>query len=146
MNRLDTFSFVETNVEDGDLSPLLELPMLRDVGTMDKKHSNYKFEQLNELLAERESIARDRGYSSGIKTTGSRFALVARTTSSSQPDSVDHVAALRRIYRIMPPAGRLPITPHSPWRLRVATCRFPETYAGWDVRRRRALCRRQRDK
>lgn len=53
MNRLDQFSFVETNVEDGDLSPLLELPRLRYVGTMDKKHYNYKFAKLNELLAER---------------------------------------------------------------------------------------------
>lgn len=53
MNRLDLFSFVETNVEDGDLSPLLELPMLRHVGTMDKKHYNYKFESINKLLDER---------------------------------------------------------------------------------------------
>jgi len=53
MNRLDQFSFVETNVEDGDLSPLLDLPRLRYVGTMDKKHYNYKFAKLNELLDER---------------------------------------------------------------------------------------------
>jgi hypothetical protein len=53
MNRLDLFSFVETNVEDGDLSPLLDLPMLRYVGTMDKKHYNYKFNRINELLDER---------------------------------------------------------------------------------------------
>ena len=50
MNRLDQFSFVETNVEDGDLSPLLDLPKLRYVGTMDKKHYNYKSERFNELL------------------------------------------------------------------------------------------------
>ncbi|MFO0870956.1 MAG: leucine-rich repeat domain-containing protein [Pirellulales bacterium] len=53
MNRLDSFSFVETLVEDGDLSPLLELPRLRYVGTMDKKHYNYKFAKLNQLLEER---------------------------------------------------------------------------------------------
>lgn len=53
MNRLDSFSFVETNVENGDLSPLLDLPRLRYVGTMDKKHYNYKFAKLNELLDER---------------------------------------------------------------------------------------------
>ncbi len=53
MNRLDLFSFVETTVEDGDLSPLLDLPMLRYVGTMDKKHYNYKFESINELLDKR---------------------------------------------------------------------------------------------
>jgi protein phosphatase 1 regulatory subunit 7 len=53
MNRLDFFSFVETNVEDGDLSPLLDLPRLQYVGTMDKKHYNYKFAKLNEILDER---------------------------------------------------------------------------------------------
>jgi hypothetical protein len=45
---------VETNVEDGDLSPLLQLPRLRYVGTMDKKHYNYKFDALNKLLLQRE--------------------------------------------------------------------------------------------
>lgn len=53
MNYLDSFSFVETNVEDGDLSPLLGLPRLQYVGTMDKKHYNYKFAALNELLGKR---------------------------------------------------------------------------------------------
>ena len=53
MDRLDMFSFVETNVEDGDLSPLLELPTLRYVGTMDKKHYNYRFEELNKILEQR---------------------------------------------------------------------------------------------
>ncbi len=53
MDYLDSFSFVNTNVEDGDLSPLLNLPKLRYVGTMDKRHHNYKFEQLNELLRQR---------------------------------------------------------------------------------------------
>jgi len=53
MDRLDMFSFVETNVEDGDLSPLLELPTLRYVGTMDKKHYNYRFEEMNEILEQR---------------------------------------------------------------------------------------------
>ncbi len=48
--KLDFFSFVETNVVDGDLSPLLSLPKLRYVGTMDKKHYNYKMQRLNEVL------------------------------------------------------------------------------------------------
>ena len=53
MRHLDFFSFVETNVEDGDLSPLLKLPKLRYVGTMDKRHYNYKFKELNESLEQR---------------------------------------------------------------------------------------------
>lgn len=48
--ELDFLSIVETNVVDGDLSPLLRLPKLRYVGTMDKKHYNCKFEALNRLL------------------------------------------------------------------------------------------------
>lgn len=55
MDRLDFFSFVETNVADGDLSPLLELPNLRYVGTMDKKHYSHKFEVLNRLLETKRS-------------------------------------------------------------------------------------------
>jgi hypothetical protein len=53
MNDLDFFSFVETNVEDGDLSPLRDLPKLSYVGTLDKRHYNYTFDELNELLRQR---------------------------------------------------------------------------------------------
>lgn len=53
MNELDLFTFVETNVDDGNLTPLLSLPKLRDVGTMDKRHYNYKCNALNELLAQK---------------------------------------------------------------------------------------------
>jgi hypothetical protein len=56
LNRLDFFSFVETNVENGDLSPLLKLPALESVGTMDKKHYNKKCDHLNELLKQRRSL------------------------------------------------------------------------------------------
>ena len=53
MNRLDFFSFVETNVEDGDLSPLMQLPALQYVGTMDKKHYNHRADKINEILKQR---------------------------------------------------------------------------------------------
>jgi len=53
MRHLDSFAFVETNVENGDLSPLLKLSKLRYVGTMDKRHYNYKFRELNEILDQR---------------------------------------------------------------------------------------------
>ncbi|MBC7817668.1 MAG: hypothetical protein IAG10_12310 [Planctomycetaceae bacterium] len=53
MDQLDFFSLVETNVEDGDLSPLLQLPKLRYVGTSNKKHYNYKSETLKEMLSPR---------------------------------------------------------------------------------------------
>ena len=54
MNRLDFFAFVDTEVQDGDLSPLLELPELRYVGTMDRRSYNYKMNALNEMLAHRQ--------------------------------------------------------------------------------------------
>ncbi len=54
LNQLDFLSFVETNVEDGDLSPLLRLPKLRYVGTMDKKHYNYRCDAINQCLRQRD--------------------------------------------------------------------------------------------
>lgn len=53
MDQLDFFSFVGTNVEDGELSPLLELPRLRYVGSMDKKHYNFKLAAIKEQLGQR---------------------------------------------------------------------------------------------
>jgi hypothetical protein len=54
LRRLSYFSFVDTNVESGDLSPLLELPSLRYAGTLDKRHYSHKCETLNELLEKRQ--------------------------------------------------------------------------------------------
>lgn len=53
MDRLDSFSFVETEVQDGDLAPLLELPALRYAGTMNKKSYNYTMDAINEILGQR---------------------------------------------------------------------------------------------
>jgi hypothetical protein len=50
LSRLDFFSFVGTNVADGDLSPLLQLPELRYVGTLDKRHYSHRSDDLNKLL------------------------------------------------------------------------------------------------
>ncbi len=53
---LDFFSFVDTNVVDGDLSPLLRLPRLEYVGTFDKKHYNLKSATLMETLAKARAL------------------------------------------------------------------------------------------
>jgi hypothetical protein len=53
LNHLDFFSFVNTNVKDGDLSPLLELPAIRYIGTLNKRHYNFKADELNARLAQR---------------------------------------------------------------------------------------------
>jgi hypothetical protein len=57
MKRLDFFAFVDTDVADGNLAPLLGLPELRYVGTADRRHYNYKMAALNELLAQRHAQA-----------------------------------------------------------------------------------------
>lgn len=53
LRRLDSFAFVETNVADGDLRPLLQLPELRYAGSMDKKHYNPRIDELNRQLQAR---------------------------------------------------------------------------------------------
>jgi len=50
MQHLDFFSFVDTDVADGDLKHLLKLPRLRYVGTLDKKHYSHKCDALNAAL------------------------------------------------------------------------------------------------
>lgn len=49
-NLID-FRFVNTNVIDGDLSPILEHPTIRSVGFLNKKHYNISEQKLDSLLA-----------------------------------------------------------------------------------------------
>jgi hypothetical protein len=51
MAALEEFCFVNTNVADGDLRPLLRL---RSVGFLPKKHYSHTPEEINRLIAERE--------------------------------------------------------------------------------------------
>ena len=44
-NLID-FRFVDTNILDGNLKPILEHPSIRTVGFLNKKHYNYKDEKL----------------------------------------------------------------------------------------------------
>jgi hypothetical protein len=53
LNWLEHFSFVETNVSDGNLDPLLKLKRLNYIGTEDKRHYNHKMHDFIELLANR---------------------------------------------------------------------------------------------
>jgi hypothetical protein len=53
LQHLDFFTFVETNVTDGDLSPLLKLPRLRVAGTLGKKHYSHTPAELDKALADR---------------------------------------------------------------------------------------------
>jgi hypothetical protein len=48
-NLID-FRFVDTNVLDGNLNPILEHPTIRTVGFLNKKHYNYKSEKLKTEL------------------------------------------------------------------------------------------------
>ena len=44
-NLID-FRFVDTNILDGNLKPILEHPTIRTVGFLNKKHYNYKDEKI----------------------------------------------------------------------------------------------------
>jgi hypothetical protein len=44
--NLVDFRFVDTNVLDGNLKPILEHPTIRTVGFLDKRHYNYKSEKI----------------------------------------------------------------------------------------------------
>ncbi len=48
-NLID-FRFVNTNVLDGNLNPILEHPTIRTVGFLNKKHYNYKDEKIKSEL------------------------------------------------------------------------------------------------
>jgi hypothetical protein len=50
---LRDFRFVNTNVVDGDLSPLLSHPTLESVGTLDKRHYSHKADEISAALTAR---------------------------------------------------------------------------------------------
>jgi hypothetical protein len=50
LQRLEFISIVETDLASGDLTPLLKLPELRYVGSMDKKHYKPRIDDFNEQL------------------------------------------------------------------------------------------------
>lgn len=51
-NLID-FRFVDTDVLDGDLSPLVDHPTIRSAGYSNKRHYNIKPERMNELLEQK---------------------------------------------------------------------------------------------
>jgi len=66
-NLLD-FRFVDTNVVDGDLTPLLEHPSLVSVGFLDKKHYNCRNSEVEAHFAERDKSAREYVFKGEWKT------------------------------------------------------------------------------
>ena len=48
--KLLDFRFVDTNILDGDLTPILEHPTIRTVGFLNKRHFNYTNEQIKAEL------------------------------------------------------------------------------------------------
>lgn len=51
-NLID-FRFVDTNVLDGDLTPILDPPTIRSVGFMNKRHYNIKEDKMDALLKDK---------------------------------------------------------------------------------------------
>jgi hypothetical protein len=55
--QLLDFRFVDTNVIDGDLTPILRHPTLCSLGTLDKRHYNMRSDDLQNNLATRRAAA-----------------------------------------------------------------------------------------
>lgn len=53
-NLID-FRFVDTNVLDGDLSPILDHPTIRSVGFLNKRHYNIKDDKMDAMLKDKNS-------------------------------------------------------------------------------------------
>jgi len=51
--KLIDFRFVDTNVLDGDLSPIVNHPTIESTGYMNKRHYNIKDQKMDELLKEK---------------------------------------------------------------------------------------------
>lgn len=51
--KLIEFRFVDTNVLDGDLSPILDHPTIRSVGFLNKRHYNIKDDKMDAMLKEK---------------------------------------------------------------------------------------------
>ena len=67
--KLLDFRFVETNILDGDLTPILEHPTLLSVGFFNKRHYNYTREKIDEILAPKDSPAKmDFAYKGEFRT------------------------------------------------------------------------------
>ncbi|WP_035434486.1 hypothetical protein [Bacillus sp. UNC322MFChir4.1] len=62
-NLID-FRFVDTNVLDGNLSPILEHPTIRNVGFLNKRHYNISSERMEALLTEKNN---DKEYKSIVE-------------------------------------------------------------------------------
>jgi hypothetical protein len=52
-SNLIDFRFVDTNVFDGDLSPILDHPTIRNVGFLNKRHYNIKDDEMDALLKDK---------------------------------------------------------------------------------------------
>jgi hypothetical protein len=55
--HLRDFRFVNTNVVDGDLSPLLSLPKLEYAGTLDKAHYSHSVAEIDQAIASKSRSA-----------------------------------------------------------------------------------------
>lgn len=66
--ELVDFRFVDTDILDGDLTPLLEHPTLLNVGFMNKRHYNLKEKEADEHFSKRSESAKDWVYNGEFRT------------------------------------------------------------------------------
>lgn len=53
LKKLEDFRFVNTNVLDGQLLPLIDHPKLKSVGFLNKRHYSHKCEEIDNILLNR---------------------------------------------------------------------------------------------
>ena len=51
--KLEDFRFVNTNILDGNLKPILKHPTIKSVGFLNKRHYNIKDIEMEKLLTEK---------------------------------------------------------------------------------------------
>ncbi len=68
MPNLVDFRFVDTNVIDGDLTPLIKHPSLVNAGFLDKRHYNFKSDDIHERLKEKWESAKEYAYKGEFRT------------------------------------------------------------------------------
>ncbi|WP_101688657.1 hypothetical protein [Dysgonomonas massiliensis] len=71
--HLIDFRFVNTTIRDGNLNPILDHPTIRSVGFLNKRHYNYKSEDIKEKLNEKFNNEDNRTYLTDGKNVTFRY-------------------------------------------------------------------------
>ncbi len=80
--ELVDFRFVETDILDGDLTPLLAHPALLNVGFLNKRHYNLKEKEVDEHFSKKSESAKDWVYKGEFRTF--RYSIFSRVQDENE--------------------------------------------------------------